>query len=405
MIISCFYTSVSAIEINSICDANIVEYKRENTTLSELHNADIISIEYDSINEITEYAKIWVDSGKILYITAPEVSVEEIALVLNIPQTGTRIYNSGLLFAYAIFKVNEAYVFDCHYAIFASNTDDETNNVMPASDMSEENQVCFDSVITLGEYKKTGNLTLDHLNNMQSVISVRADIEGKADTAIDDKTNVRSVNARSSNNVLATDPVNDTIHIYDSNDKSCGYIRATAYAYDIGRGYVNNEEGYMYVVAYDVKVYPSEKYYVDSYSVTMPYNITGHKILRTTTLESNVTLAQSIGFSGTLSTSLSLDDIGIGSDRGIAYDISWTHSPESQIFMESSDHPKIVTWSAEPVDPRVHQAFGMAPGGEIFVTPGYQNQRGLYIQVEATLKKDTILVFPKTGTLKIGKFF
>ena len=395
MTISCFPFSVGASDYEPTPTANIIEYKTQETTLSSIDNADIININYSDVNEIVEYAKTWVDAGKTLCIVAPEVSAEQIATILNIPKIGTNVYSEALLYGYSIFKANDCYVFEGNYSTIASSdTDTYTADTEEITD--------FDSVITVNEYNNEyakNPLDLNDVINWNAVISARAEVEQFNAEAIQTE-NSRTINT----SAVPTATFSNTIDILNSSDDSVGYIRGTAYAYEIGRGYVNGEEGYMYVVAYDVKVYPNEKHKVKSYSAKMQYNIEGHRILNTTTLESNVSITQTLGFSGTLEGSLSLDNVGIGGGRGISYNISWTYTPESQVFTESSTDPKIITWTSTPVSPTKSSSYGMAPGAEVFVVPGYNGQRGLFLQVDATVQGGFFNT-NKTGHLAMGGFF
>ena len=71
-------------------------------TQEEIENAVIITVSYDSLGDISDQAKSFIDNGKILYITSPQESLESIAESLSIPKQGTSVYNdSAALFAYS----------------------------------------------------------------------------------------------------------------------------------------------------------------------------------------------------------------------------------------------------------------------------------------------------------------
>ncbi len=405
LILSCFCTSVGAVGINSRSDVNIIEYKAD-TTFSALNNADVISVEYDYIDEIAEYAKIWIDAGKTLYITSPEVSAESIAEELSIPKDGINAYNEAILFAYSIYSIDNCYIFENHYAVLDKTNSEEAisacaNDAEKAQDL-ETNTDSFEKAITINEYKTINpTVTAADFTDWRSVTIAASEIESFDESfEIDNGVASRSASMMSGCSRIYV----DNLYVYDNNDTYCGYLRGTVYVYDIGRGLVNNTEGFLYNVVTHVKAYPNTGYVVKEYSCTYNYCIQGHMILDSVTLPSGVSITESLSLTGSLSVTGGSDGSVSGEVGGtVGYSTAWTYNPESQIITESSTDPRIITWTAETVRATSGKAYDVTPNATIFVTPGYTNQRGAY----AHLRCDSLFfgISTNVNELTIGGWF
>lgn len=143
--------------------------------LVHMETADVVSIAFDDLNIIKELAQEWVDSGGMLYITAPEKSNEAIASYLSIPKEDTSIYNPLVLVATYIFALGDGYVFGNHWASipeiqsppsFGGNAEDAPIN-------PEESKRSFDQkVISLPD-------AIDKYKTAQAI-----DAEGDVENAI-----------------------------------------------------------------------------------------------------------------------------------------------------------------------------------------------------------------------------
>lgn len=159
----------------------------------------------------------------------------------------------------------------------------------------------------------------------------------------------------------------------NSSGERLGYVRGTVQVYDIGRGIVNDREGYLFNMVTDVKAYPNTSSYVRTYSCSVNCRIQGHFIINTATLPSGVSYSRTLSLSGSLT-------LGTETEIGgsVGYNTTWDYNPESQIITESSPDPDYVLWTAQTYQPQVGKAYGLTPNATIFVAPGYQGQRGAF---------------------------
>lgn len=92
----------------------------------------------------------------------------------------------------------------------------------------------------------------------------------------------------------------DNLYVKNSSGDSLGYVRGTVQVYDIGRGIVNDREGYLFNMVTDVKAYPNTSSCVRTYSCSVNCRIQGHFIINTATLPSGVSYSRTLSLSGSL---------------------------------------------------------------------------------------------------------
>ena len=161
----------------------------EGMTTEDLNNVSVLSIDYADIQNISETAKDIVDAGTMIYITNPAASAESVAETLSIPKSNISTYQSLVLTAYSIYKLNDQYVFANHYAVFGSENSatPQPNNVIEENNIPAEieapmtqPQSNFQDVTLLAEYldeKTDSDPDIDPQDALPAAISSRNDAE------------------------------------------------------------------------------------------------------------------------------------------------------------------------------------------------------------------------------------
>ena len=157
--------------------------------MEDLNNVSVLSIDYADIENISETAKGIVDAGTMIYITNPAASAESVAETLSIPKSNTSTYQSLVLTAYSIYKLNDQYVFANHYAAFGSENSatPQPNNVIEGNNIPTEieapvtqPQSNFQDVTLLAEYldeKTDSDPDVEPQDALPAAISSRNDAE------------------------------------------------------------------------------------------------------------------------------------------------------------------------------------------------------------------------------------
>lgn len=331
---------------------------------AEIASADVLTVQYSDIADVAGIAREVVDMGVMLYIAEPECSAEDISALLSIPKSSTTSYQSELLVAYSIYKLNDKYVFANSYAIIADENDNQLTNRNYSSDAEVEKvapdalaqvQSNFSDAITFSEYatRRSDALFLDHSTIISAALTSKSDVE---DAAQNISVTTDGIASHSANlpSTLATETWNDQLNVYGLNDTYYGYINCSVYAYSHGTGRVNGETQNVYDVLSYVKAYPGSNYILKQYAVDINCNYTDFSNLQTTSLPSGISYGSSVGLSGEIST----DGASIGSEVST----SWTYNPESQTIDESSSNARIVKWTAKTVSATKGKAYDVAPG-------------------------------------------
>jgi len=392
-------------------------------TFFETTYDDVITVSYSEIDLATSSAKQRIDSGKILYISRPEVSAEQISEKLGIPKTGTSHYNDALLIAYSIFKHEDSYVFTNHYILFADSlpVTDANNGVLDTSVGSNAINMevplvgattpsNFEVVTTVPEFIAHNDILfinkIDHAKSINATLQSRVDVIDAANNVTsgntDDLTSRNTDGYPSRSATLpsntATVTYNDILYVYGINGSYYGYINCTVSAYYQGQGKVAVGGGSpitrnIYDVVSYVKAYPQPGYSVAKYKVSINANHSVYANLYSTTLPTAVNISQGVKISGSYGAS--------GGSGTVEYNTSYTYNPESQYISESSSIPKIVEWTATTVSPTSGKAYDIAPGMRIASDIGYQYGAHSTIYCDAMILGITI----KSNSIVVGGFF
>lgn len=360
-------SALSALEIENAQLDGALEYNSR-TSMADLADANIIYVHNDDLADIAERAKELVDAGKVLCIVGPEISAEEVARICSIPKDGVNAYNPLPLIAYTIYKTQGIYVFGNNY-VFEDN-DADIASTQSAEELATPQNCSFDRAITMSEYRQNNGRNGLFREIVQTVnVSIQNLIaEGEVDRALPEV----SVQAVSTGGNLSRTYF-DNLYVKNSSGDSLGYVRGTVQVYDIGRGIVNDREGYLFNMVTDVKAYPNAGSCVTTYSCSVNCRIQGHFIINTATLPSGISYSRTLSLSGSLTLGTETEIEG-----SIGYNTTWDYNPESQIITESSPDPDYVLWTAQTYQPQVGKAYGLTPNATIFVAPGYQGQRGAF---------------------------
>ncbi len=228
-------TAVGAVNLNSSGTNDNISYEH------------IVTVKYEDIDTIADTAKELLDSGKTLYITEPTVSAEVLAEQLSVPKVGINSYNESLLYAYAIFKLGENYVFENYTALFADGEIESASTY----DLKDP----FSKAITIEEYNlsNTKKISAENFTNLNAVATSQSDaIESMPNG--DASLKNRASDFSAPNNF--TTSFSETVNAYDNSGNYYGYIRGTIYVYNFGRGIVNGSEGQVYNLVSSIKAYP-----------------------------------------------------------------------------------------------------------------------------------------------------
>lgn len=388
--------------VPDISDNSVVVEIDMDTTASEISDADVIVVNFDSLYLIADNAKGIVDAGKLLYIAAPQVSAEEVSEMLSIPKEGTLLYNNYLLVAYSIYSINGTYVFACHYATYGEGAEDSVIEASATSLLGENSEIQLPAA---GESNFNITRTLDekHIaddeiisNDLSAAINVMQRAVERSEEIIH--------NAQSNSIIslygLGTGPMptatrvyNNILDVYDSNDNWLGYLSGTLYEYDIGSIMLNNAQQFAYNLVSRVEAYPVNTS-LRQYKCRIHCNIVGHTMLESTSLPSGINISETISLQGSFSTN------GVGGSLG--YNTSWSYNPNSQLIARSSPEPRVVDWTATPVNPATNDSFDLTPGMTV-ATTGSTGQRGAFTDLYCNAFENGNVI--RENTIGIGSWF
>lgn len=191
-----FAPLVSAFADTGDENKDVVIY-HEGMTFEEMTGKSILSIEYSDLNAIRNEAKDVVDAGTMIYITAPEASIEDVADLLSIPNDGTNKYSELVLMAYSIYKIGDEYVISDHYALFAiegeseeTPDDADMEELTAPVDLAEARAASnFSKVILMRDYQgqKSGNMpTIDPMDWVSDLVTIKADMDAMSANIVSD---------------------------------------------------------------------------------------------------------------------------------------------------------------------------------------------------------------------------
>lgn len=348
-----------------------IAYFTEDISSRELSSADVLAIDYENIECISEFAKQIIDNGTILFIASPEKSIEDISKILSIPIDVEQTYQPLPLMAYYFFKANEQYFSTPVYAALAeevTTTNIETPSASAiGSAYSERDKTFvlykFSDVTLLSDCNKNGSFhtTIDPFDAIPSAVTTRDDIDSftkSVEESAVSKTADESTRTITMPSIGHTRAWPTVLHYFDSNGNIIGYMLCCVYAYAKGQAIVDDTMHNIYDVISTAKVYPYNGRKVQYYDVMMHCNVQGFIRLSTPTLPSGINYSQQLQLSGSYSS-------GSGAGGSVGYSTGWSYNPESQIVTETSNHPNVVYWRARTVNPVGGKAYDIAPGMRI----------------------------------------
>lgn len=337
----------------------------------EISKANIVVVDYTSLSDISSYAKDIIDSGKMLYIVAPQESLEDIAKDLSIPKRGISAYNDvATLFAYSIYNIGEDnYAFQHHYIL----SDEPSGDVNSNSSTSKSSQDL--SPITKEQTSfQSANIIANDNVNLQSYIE--NNLLGAYESALSTTQTTLSTKNVVDPKMRAMppaggSPIIDTeiLNVYGTFNNYLGYLSGTQWIYTEGKCIVDGKLQDIFNVISSVSAHPSATTKVTEYKVRMHCNIVGHTLLDSVSIPSGISKTVSLSVGTSLGSS--------GSSVTGGYGISWQYNPESQIIKKSSPTPRVIDWKATPVSPGYNDDYKIMPGIQV-ATTNSKGSRGTF---------------------------
>lgn len=317
--------------------------------------SEVITVEYENIDAIAPQAKQIIDDGKILYISNPKISNEDLAVKFSIPKDDLTHYNNMLLVATSIYKIYDIYVFENHYALYVDsvetmNTPSSLMNPDSNVEMSVENEKSFASTVIVD---LPDNLNVNSMINIaiESRETVRKNASKNQTVQKDGEISPSSVSLPGNPDRVYV----GSCDVYDHSNNYLGYIRAIQNNYEKGYWTVNNVSQYVTDIVTQFEIYPLTTYVV-RYKGRIHCNITGHTALEAASVPSNVNQSQSV--------TLGLNSSGMSGSTTT----SWSYNPESQIINRSSSTQRVYDWTASPVNQINGKSYDLVPGLRVATT-------------------------------------
>lgn len=397
--------------------ANVARYAGE-SSVNAFTDVDVVMIDCSQLASLRLSSVDLLNTGKILYIENPTVSIAAAAKQLAIPQNGTDTYWSDILLAYTVQKVYDKYVFTPHYAVIGEEDSTLEPQSEPTLSEREKNwleepedwesvDTNFNDAVTLAEYRKTNDFSFDTQTVINAAMQQRAEYiaEGASPLAGESE----SVEMSQGDDMVSasgsfTYPSGNfyrawtgVLYVYKGNPQKprnyLGYVNCGLRAYVHGRSFVNNVNSHIYTMVAGVKAYPKDRTVaVRKYSAKLNCNVKGFSCLDASNLLSGVTQTQTVSVSY---------DSGNGGTTGAGFEKSWQYNPESQYIDETSSSPRIIKWQARPASVRRGKAFGVAPGIMVASPVGYCKGTWEIVECNALFLGTTI----HNNNMKIGGWF
>jgi len=340
--------------------------------LDDAANADIVQIAYEDLHIIANKAKDLIDDGALLFISAPQDSLENVAAMLSIPKDHISTYNNSLeLLAYSIYYNGNIYIFQKHYVLCADDTPqyETMANDYVSEDVDLENlQNTFKDakVISSGPERK-----------LQIEDGLKTAYVSMQDTLEFEKTvTTQSGSTRSASFPEKASRSNtETLNVYSSAGDLLGRLDGTQFIYDKGYCTVNQQTQFLFNVVSFVAAYPY-KTSVAKYKVRMHCNIAGH------TLIVPATIPTSVNFSQNVTLGYQFNSTGAGTSGSTT--TGWTYNPQSQIIKRTSPQNRVIDWDIETTNIS-KQSYDVTTGIQVATTNGV-GSRGAF----TTMYCDTI---------------
>lgn len=290
-------TACSFDNVQELGAPTVIAYS-EQSTPELLESADVITIDYQNLQDIEDCAKALVDDGKIICIYAPEASNEEIADRLSIPRNAEYAYNPYVLAATYIYEVAGSYVIGNDWLIPAVvATTNIAEDIIPTVD----NTPCsFDTITFFSDASFDAKNTIAIQNNP---------VENAIDCAKDNMEKYATVNPSGEIMPLSVPTIDSNTKIFVGSaqviietGKVIGNCAATQYVYPIGYRdvVVDNVEKNMYVysVVTNFSATPDKNYYCTGFTGRMKCNTSDAMLEHVNiTGSDNSTITLSFGYS------------------------------------------------------------------------------------------------------------
>ena len=289
--------------------------------------SDVIVASSSDIVTDAEVFKRAVDNGKILFISAPEMSIEDVAEILMIPLNTNQTYSPFILMAYSIFKSGDKYNVCQIYATYVedeTSSDKETTNKSINSYGNAVSQATdFADVILLNKFDNPNRL--DPLSVVGEAVDNVRKIESFAKSVKENVIlNTSKVNLRSFEL-----PENDTaswheiLYVFNHANHIVAHVTCNLFAYAKGRGIVDQTNHNIYDVICSAEVCPYSPNKAGEYEVMIHCNTVNSKCRKTTNLPSGISYTKGVSLTGSYS-------VGDGPGGSVTYETDWTYNPESQ---------------------------------------------------------------------------
>lgn len=359
--------------------------------LDDAEGADIVQIAYEDLHIIANKAKNLIDNGALLFISAPQDSLENVAAMLSIPKDSVSIYDDSLeLLAYSIYYNGNIYIFQIHYALYA--------DAIPQSE-------------TIANDHMSGNINLENLQNTFNDAKVicsdsehKAQIEGSLKIAYvsmqDSLEFEKTVTAQSGSSRSASFPEKSsrattaTLSVFSSDKTELGHLEGTQFMYDKGYCTVNRQTQFLFNVVSFVAAYPSNTT-VTKYKVRMHCNIEGHTLVVPATIPTSVNYTQNV------TVGYQFSSTGAGTSGSTT--TGWSYNPQSQIINRTSPQSRVMDWNIETTKIE-GQSYDVTTGIQVATTNGV-GSRGTF----TTMYCDSIRMsdggIDKTNSLEFGEWF
>ena len=266
-----------------------------------LDSADVITIDYQNLEDIADCAKTLVDNGKIICIFAPEASNEEIAGILSIPNQMQYAYNPYVLVATYIYKIADIYVIGNDWLIPANLS---TMNLSENAALGEEDtQYDFDSITLFSDVSfAVDKKTAIQNNSVENAITCAKDNEENY-VAVTPSEGIMPLDVPTIGSDTKISPGSAQV-VIETGD-IIGQCAATQYIYPVGYREIivdddptNTKISYVYSVVTSFSATPTRNYYCTGFTGRMKCN-TSDILLDHVNLSGsdNGTITLSVGYS------------------------------------------------------------------------------------------------------------
>lgn len=284
----------------------------EQANLELLESADVITIDYQDLQDIEDSAKTLVDNGKIICIYAPEASNEEIADRLLIPRHTEYAYNPYVLAATYIYKVENNYVIGNDWLIpaYAATTNMAENTIS-----DEDDTPCsFDAVTFFSD---------THFDVERDAVIRSNAVENAVKCATDNKEHLAGLTPSEGIQPLSVPTIDANTKTFTGSAQVVietgaviGKCAATQYVYPIGyRDVTTNgtsKNMYVYSVVTNFSATPTKNYYCTGFTGRMKCNTSD-------------TMLDHVNISGSDNGTITLS-VGYSQKTGTTIGASWTYN-------------------------------------------------------------------------------